>query len=286
MGFSALDPEKLRKFSIPEIRENWTYADTLFYNLSIGIGSHHLAPEELKYVQHRDNLATLPSMATVMAHPGFWLEHPDSGVDPRCALHGEQTVELDGPLPAEADIVSQSRVGRLLDKGEGRDAILETITDLIDARTEVRLARLRRTTVLRKCGGFGGEDLAGNKPSARPDDPADIVAEFATLPQQALIYALNGDSNPLHLDPTIAANAGFPGPILQGLCTFGIATFLLAEAAFNGQPERMRSIGMRFSSPVYPGETLQVAIWNNGFFEVSTAARDQVVGRLGTFGTM
>jgi acyl dehydratase len=277
------DAGKLLAYRVPEIREGWTLDDTAFYALSLGLGSAALDRDRLRYLRAAPDMAVLPSMTTVIAHPGFWLADPESGVDPGCALHGEQAIIVHAPLPPGGEFVSRTELTELIDKGEGRDAILVTETTLLDAGTDTLLTTLVRKTVLRGCGGFGGQNASPthSTQNAQPGDPKAFSLE--TRPEQALIYALNGDDNPLHTDPDFAMERGFPKPLLHGLCTLGIATYAVVEMACGNDPASLREISMRFSGPVYPGETIDVRLDANGSFEAWVAQRNARVVSNGTF---
>lgn len=277
-----LDPVRLKAFDIPSREAEWTARDTALYALSVGVGRDPMDERRLRFVTQTDRLAALPTMATVLAAPGFWLADPASGVDPRSALHGEQWIELSAPLPAAGRFASSTKIVGLVDKGEGRDAILHLLTTLSErGRT---LAALRRSLVLRGQGGFGtGHEIPVEVPSAAIREGApDATVRVETRPEQALYYALNGDTNPLHVDPAAAKAAGFERPILHGLCTYGIAAHAIVETLCEGRPERLSGLGVRFSGIVYPGETVEVAVWKNGAFTARVVERDTPVLTNGT----
>lgn len=273
------DPERLMRFPVPEVRQEWSRRDTSLYALSLGIGHSPMDPARLRYVRQTDGMAVLPSMATVIAHPGFWLAHPDSGVDPSCALHGEQAISVHRPLRSEGRFLSRTRNTGLVDKGEGRDAVLHTRTDILDPDTDELIVTLSRTTILRKCGGFGGDrGVPSFSPAAVSGNAFRAgTLDSATAPDQALLYALNGDTNPLHTDPAAAARLGFPKPILHGLCTFGIVTFAVSHLALGDRPETLREISVRFAGPVYPGEMVRVDFDAGGTFTAAVPERDVTV---------
>ena len=145
---------------------------------------------------------------------------------------------------------------------------------LHDAASGDLLATIGSTAFLRGDGGFGGRSDGAPKPHPMPTDrPADLTLDFATRPEQALIYRLSGDYNPLHVDPEVAVAGGFPAPILHGLCTYGIAGRAAVKGLCGGDPARLKRLDVRFSSPVYPGETLRVEIWREGAGQASLRVR-------------
>lgn len=277
-----LDPVKLKAFDIPKGSGAWTTGDSVLYALSVCAGNDPLDRSRLPYVTETPDQVAVPSMATVLATPGFWLGHPETGVVPHSVLHGEQWLDLPGPLPVSGEFASETSIIGLTDKGEGRDALLYLATEITTGGRQV--AMLRRSLVLRKQGGFGAEhDIAFEAPKPRESVGEPIaVTTVATRPEQAFTYALNGDTNPLHFDPDVARKAGFDRPILHGLCTYGIAATAVVDALCGGDPARLRHIGVRFSGIVYPGETVEVSVWANGAFSARVIERETVALTNGT----
>ena len=176
--------------------------------------------------------------------------------------------------------MTKSRVEEIVDKGEGRGALLYIARDVFDADTDAPIATIRRTTFARGDGGFGGPSGPVRQPHPIPERDPDIVCDLPTLPQQALIYRLNGDSNPLHIDPDVAREAGFDRPILHGLCTFGVAGHAVLKTLCGYDPARLKRIDVRFSAPVFPGETIRTEMWVDGpqiSFRARIVGRDAVV---------
>ncbi|MFT3978770.1 MAG: MaoC family dehydratase N-terminal domain-containing protein, partial [Sphingomonas bacterium] len=159
-----LDPEKLLRFPIPRARQRVTPRDAAFYALSIGMGQDATDAAQLPFVDPLAGPVAMPAMALVLAHPGFWLGHPDSGVDPVAVLHGAQSFELFAPLPVDGEVESATRITGLVDKGPGKPALIFTATDLTDASGRC-FARLDRTTFIRAGGGFGGDGVAPPAPA-------------------------------------------------------------------------------------------------------------------------
>jgi len=272
-----IDYEKLLNFPIPEVRQRVTPRDAVFYALSVGLGQDPLDKRQLDYVDAHRRLRVLPSMAVVLGHPGFWLSNPATGVDAVRLVHGEQSITLHHPLPAEGEIIGRTRVTGLVDKGEGKGALLYSEKEVIEAATGKVLAVTGSTTFLRADGGFGGPSGPVKPVNPIPESAPDITLDLPTRPEQALYYRLNGDDNPLHADPDVAERAGFPRPILHGLCTLGVVAHALLRELGNYDPAAMKSLALRFSSPVYPGETIRTEIWKNGAFRARVVERDVVV---------
>ncbi|MCK6450601.1 MAG: MaoC family dehydratase N-terminal domain-containing protein [Alphaproteobacteria bacterium] len=272
----AIDYGKLLDFDIPEVRQTLTKRDTAFYALSIGFGQDPMDTRQLAFVDHRRDLEAVPSMAVVLCHPGFWLRDPRTGVDAVRVVHGEQEIELHRALPVEGALAGLTRVTGIVDKGAGKGALLYSEKQVRD-RDGALVATTRSTTFLRGDGGFGGPAGPIKAPHPMPDGPPDLTVDLATRPEQALYYRLNGDDNPLHSDPGVAAKAGFPRPILHGLCTLGVVTHALLRGLADYRARALRTLKLRFSAPVFPGETIRTEIWQSGAFRARVVERDTVV---------
>jgi len=272
----AIDPDHLTAYEIPEVRQYYSERDCALYALSLGMGHDPLDRGALRFVGGDGDVVPFPTMALVLGHPGFWLGRPDTGVDPVRVVHGEQSIELLRPLKASGTVHGKTRVVGLVDKGEGRGALLYTKKELTTDTGEP-VAITRSTTVLRGDGGFGRSTMSPPPPVELPSCAPDIVTRIDTRPEQALIYRWNGDNNPLHVNPDVAKKAGYERPILHGLCTFGIAALAVVKSALGWHGELLRSIGGRFSAPVYPGAALEVLLWKTGSFQVRQASDAKVV---------
>jgi acyl dehydratase len=176
-------------------------------------------------------------------------------------VHAEQAFELHRPLPVEGTVRTVATVTGMYDKGSGGLVVTEAVA--VDAATGEPLITSRASTFIRGEGGFGG-DRGPSDPWQRPDRDPDLTVVMPTRPEQALIYRLSGDRNPLHADPKFAARGGFSKPILHGLCTYGVTGRALLHALCGSDPARFGSMSGRFSRPVFPGETLTVSIWRDG----------------------
>lgn len=276
----AIDRDRLMAWDFPDVVQTYDRRDTMLYALGLGIGADPLDRGQLRYV-YEDGLSALPSMGVTLGYPGFWLADPRAGVDWKRLLHGEQGIELFEPLPVAGTVVGRTRVTDVVDKGAGRGALVFSRRDILDHSSGRLLCRLTSTTFLRGDGGFGGPSGPTPAPHPVPDRAPDREIALPTLPQAALIYRLSGDYNPLHADPEVARAGGFERPILHGLCTFGIAAYAVLSGAAGGDPDRIASLDVRFTSPVYPGETIATQLWTGPdgvvSFRSRVAERDLVV---------
>jgi len=274
-----IDPEKLLTWPFEDVEHSYSKRDTILYALGLGFGSDPMDEGELRYV-YEENLLAVPSMAVVLGYPGFWLKDPETGIDWKQVLHGEQWLEILRPIPAEGTVIGRTKVTDILDKGADKGAIVYSVRDIIDKASGEVLARSSMSTFCRGDGGFGGKAGPAPKPHALPETTPDLSCDLATLPQAALIYRLSGDDNPLHVDPEVARAAGFPRPILHGLATYGIAARAVLKAYCGYDARRLTSLAVRFSTPVYPGETIRVEMWRESAgvaFRAKVAERDAIV---------
>ena len=256
----AINYQRLKNWSFPEVEHSYRAKDTMLYALGLGYGADPMDRDQLRFV-YEEGLKALPTMAVVLALPGQWSRNPETGITWKLVLHGEQGVVLHRPLPPAGTVVARTAIEEIIDKGAGKGALIYLRRDLHDKETGALLASLASTVFARGDGGFGGPTVSTKPVHALPERAPDLVCDIATLPQAALIYRLSGDYNPLHADPEIAAAAGFPRPILHGLCTFGVAGHALLRTLCFYDPARLKSMRVRFSSPVFPGETVRTEIW-------------------------
>lgn len=237
---------------------SWTSTDALLYALGVGAGRDNPA-DELAYTTENSigvEQVVLPTFLVTRSGDGAQPALGDYGSDR--VLHGAQSLVVHEPIPVAGTVDVRSRVEAFLDKG--RDAVIEMASDLVDPGTGRIIATTGTTVFVRGEGGFGGPRGATSAVEV-PDRRPDTLVTSATGVDQALLYRLSGDRNPLHSDPVFAQKAGFDQPILHGLCTYGITARLLVGAVFNGDVERFGTFKARFVSPVLPGETLTVAAW-------------------------
>lgn len=272
----AVDYDTLMALTPPDVTQRYTTKDSMLYALGIGMGSDPMDEEQLRFVYEKD-LRTVPTQSMVLALPGMWVR--DSGLDYAKVVHGEQSGEFHAPIPPEGEVVGTLRIADVVDKGEGKGALVYVERTLTDAVTGTKLATIRQTIFARGDGGIGGPRSGQPPVHALPGRSPDGTVSLRTVPQQALIYRLSGDYNPLHADPAAAQSVGFPGPILHGLATFGVATHALLKGVCGYDPDRLASIGGRFTAPVFPGETFETDYWVDGeavSFRTRAAGRDAV----------
>ena len=280
----TIDHETLLNFPIPTIRQTLRWQDTALYNFSIGLGQDPMDTAQLDFV-YEPRLRAMPSMAVVLGYPGFWIRDPGTGVDWVKVVHGEQSLILHQPLPVEGELTGISRVTGIVDRGAGKGAMVYSSREVRDAAGTL-LATLEMTTFARGDGGYGGPAGPVKAPHPEPEGAPDITVDLPTRPEAAIVYRLNGDFNPLHIDPDIARAAGFERPILHGLCTFGVVCHALMRTLCGYDPTRFGRMDLRFSSPVYPGETIRTEIWRQpggAAFRARVVERDKVVVSNGRF---
>ena len=268
----------VRNRSFPDVVQTYTQRDSMLYAIGLGFGCDPLDTDELRYV-FENNLTAVPTMAAVLGSPGFFWQDPVLGADWVKIVHGEQDIRWLRPLPPGATVIGRNRVAGLTDKGEGKGAIAQVVRDLILEENGEKIAEVRQLTFLRGNGGYSlDDDTSDPAPTPLPvigDDlgSAQRIIEFTTLPQAALIYRLSGDMNPLHADPAIAKAAGFDRPILHGLCTYGMAARAVLRGYLGYDAVRLRRLAVRFSAPVFPGETLRFELWQRSATDIALRAR-------------
>jgi acyl dehydratase len=263
----------------PALQHRYEAKDTILYALGVGAGADPLDASDLPFVYEKI-LRIIPSQASVLAYPGFWLTEPGLAIDWVKLLHGEQGIVFERPLKPVATVRGEYEVLAIDDKGPGKGAIVFFEKRILDADDEAVICRVRSTYFLRGDGGCGSWGKVPPAPTALPDRAPDLVIESHTIARQALLYRLNGDYNPVHIDPEIAAKAGFNKPILHGLCTFGVACFGIVQHLCAGDPNRLKEIFVRFSRPVYPGETIRLELFkedDSWRFRARAKERDEVV---------
>ncbi|WP_430398064.1 MaoC/PaaZ C-terminal domain-containing protein [Ferrovibrio sp.] len=260
--------DQLLGLELPELEASYSTRDSMLYALSVGMGVDPMDENELPFVvengAYTAKLKALPSQATVLCWDDSW--GAASGINMMMVVHGEQRITLHKPLAPEGRILSKTRIKEAYDKGAGKGAVVLVETAIRDAASKELLVTLLSTVFARGDGGFGGP---GNqppppKPHAVPERAPDLTISARTQPNQALFYRLCGDRNPLHADPHFAKGAGFPRPILHGLCTYGHAVRAVVKGACDHDPARVAHIEARFTAPVFPGETIATDIWRDG----------------------
>ena len=271
---------QLKAWAFPDIKQQYTEKDVILYALGIGLGSDPVDSQQLRFV-YEEGLSVLPTFPVVLGYPGGWLRDPNTGVDWKQVLHGEQELILHRPLPLRGDVVGRTAIEDIIDKGAGKGALIYSKREVSDAATGELLCTLRSTTFCRGDGGFGGPTGPTRPPRPIPESPHDLTCELPTSPRAALIYRLSGDYNPLHIDPAVARVAGYPKPILHGLATYGIAGHALMKMLCGYDPSRLTRMDARFSAVVFPGETIRTEIWRTGSgkaaFRCRVLERDSIV---------
>lgn len=243
----------------PSVEQSVSDKDCMLFALSVGMGRDPLDEDELCYV-FEEGLKVFPTLPIVLGHPGPWMAEPTLGINRQMLVHGTQRLELHAALVPGKPFAASNRVLEVVDKGVDSGAIIvleRTLTDPVSGQV---IARIESGTFCRADGGCGGQRQLSRDYRPVPDREPDAVMELPTELNQALWYRLNGDRNPLHASPAFAAKAGFPRPILHGLCTYSVA----AHALMKLNPGRsLKVLETRFSKPVYPGETVRVEAWQD-----------------------
>jgi acyl dehydratase len=247
--------------------DDWTssYTDNqvLLYNLSVGMGREGREPE-LPYVFEQPALQCVPTFAALLAQAGGSRAIAGVGLNVAKILHGEERLTLYRPLPPSAELVSSSWVSEVLDKGPDKGALITVSSEGRLAQSGEALYRCDHLIFARGDGGCGGPTKSDFTPHVTPDRAPDIVHVAQTRPDEALLYRLNGDRNPLHAHPDAARRGGFAAPILHGMCSYGMACRAVLAAVCDYDVARIKAFDARFTSPVYPGETVHTDIWVDG----------------------
>jgi acyl dehydratase len=273
----AIDYDSLMALKRTGDRFSYSDRETMLYAIGVGMSRDPYDENELAYTFEKTTLKTVPSMATVLTRTNLL---QDCGYDYTKVVHGEQRLTLHQPLPPEGELIADSHVTEAYDKGEGRGAVIYTEINVRDANDGTRLYTLGSTTFARGDGGFGGPAGSGPAPHQIPERDPDHTCALEIRKDQALLYRLNGDRNPLHADPELARRVGFPVPILHGLCTYGTACKAILQTVCKYDHTRITGFDVRFSAPVYPGETILTEMWQDGdvvSFRCRVPERDVVV---------
>ena len=251
---------------------SWTSSDVQLYNLALGAGHDPMDPRELRYLTD-GTPQVLPTFSSVAASfhatEAPAVSFPGIEIELSRVLHASEAVTVPAPLPPSGAGRAVTRITEIWDKGKA--AVIFNETTVVDPGGKT-LWTVKRSIFARGEGGFGG-DRGPSTSSETPERAPDFEVAIPVLPQQALLYRLCGDRNPLHSDPEFAAGAGFPRPILHGLCTYGMTCKAIVDTVLDADVTRVTSYGARFAGVVYPGETLKASIWQDGnrFSAVVTA---------------
>jgi acyl dehydratase len=278
-------PDILQQKSAPR---TFSYGDkdVMLYALGIGLSADPMDQRELAFTYER-GLKVVPTAATVLAagaraaraEPQLPEGVRRSEINYLMVVHGEQKVELKRPLPTSGSFTASSKTIGAFDKGKDKGAVIVNETTWTDDAGEI-VAVLTGSTFARGDGGFGGPSEGAPEPHAVPTRAPDMSLDFQTRPDQALLYRLNGDRNPLHSDPEVARRAGFERPILHGLCTYGITCRAVLAGITGYDPDVIASHQARFSAPVIPGDLITVDLWRDDMvisFEARVKARGATV---------
>lgn len=235
--------------------------DTILYALGLGFGADPTNEAELAYVFEGRVLKTVPTMASIVI-PGGLLG--DCGWDFSRAVLVEQRLDLYRPLPAAAQLLTDSRIAAAFDQGPDRGAVICVESEVRLARYETAVFKLGSTYVARGDGGSGGPAGSTPQPHALPKRDPDLSCDIDTRPDQALLFRLCGDRSPLYADPLQARRAGYDRPVLHGLCAYGVACRAILKTICNFDHTLISGFDARFTAPAFPGETLTTEMWQDG----------------------
>ena len=256
-----IDPVALKNAAVADVPFSYTEKDAILYALGVGCGSDPLDEGQLAYVSEHAGLRTLPTFAGMFIPDNIVV---NAGINQANMLHRTESLQLFRPLPAAADLLANQRVISLGDRGEKRGADVELETELRLARDDTVVCTIVTRVIARSDGGFGGSASPARQRHRLPNREPDLVCALPTRPDQALLFRLSGDFNPLHADPEVAMNAGFERPILHGRCTFGIACHAILKTVCDYDFTLIRELACRFSAPVYPGDSITTDMWQDG----------------------
>lgn len=258
-----INPDAVGATSEPGLH-SWGSKDAILYALGVGAGAADPLDELTFTTENTQGVdqAVLPTMAVVLGVSGSSALGSIGSFNPAMLVHGEQAIELHGPIPVKGEVSTVGEITGVWDKGKG--AVIETRSVSTDTSTGEALFTNTSSVFIRGEGGWGGERGPSGAKNVAPDREPDHTRTLQTRIDQALLYRLSGDRNPLHTDPAFAAMGGFDRPILHGLCTYGFTGRALLHELCGGDPSRFKSMEGRFTSPVLPGESLTVKSWVGG----------------------
>ncbi|MGE4239171.1 MaoC/PaaZ C-terminal domain-containing protein [Ramlibacter sp.] len=273
------DYDKIKNWTFADIEHAYTEKDAILYALGVGYACDPLDRDELRFV-YEDGLRVAPTFPTVIAPLGFWLQSPQAGVDWVKVVAAELSVRIHRPIPVAGTAIGRARVTDVVDKGRDKGSLIYMERKISDKASGELLATVVQVAFCRGDGGLAKSDPAPPAPPPVPEGEPGFVCDLPTLAQAALIYRLSGDPNPVHADPDVAKKAGFPKPILHGLCTYGVAAHAVMKSFCGSDPTKLTAFSARFSAPVFPGETIRTEMWRQGNavqFRSRAIERDVVV---------
>ena len=276
----GIDAARLQGLRVAPRRQHFSRDDARLYALGVGYGADPLDENDLDYAVDRTGFRVVPTMATIFADAIVDLTQACELERPELAVHAEQQLDCRAPLVDGVDFDVGAVITAVYDRGPERGAQIHMQAEASIRASGEPLYRATYVTIARGDGGFGGQAPPTAAGIALPAKPPTAVVETRVAENQALLYALNGDPNPIHTQPAIANRAGFEKPILHGLCTYGMACRAVLRSFCNNDPARMGGFDVRFAAPVYPGDTLRFEMWDDDdgvLFEARAPARDVVV---------
>jgi acyl dehydratase len=270
----TIDYDDMMQSGATGLAARYDEKDVMLYALGVGMGRDPLDEKQLPFVYENggvsesNGLKVVPTFASVIgrgeAPPERQRMPQKSSVNFALVVDGERRITFHKPLPSKCEVLADERMLAILDKGEGKGAVLVQERAVREAASGDKLFTIVSSIFARGDGGFGGSPTGGPALHELPERAPDLIQECDTRPDQAFLYALSGDRNPLHRDPAFAKMVGFPRPILHGLCSYGTACRAVLSTLAGYQPERIKQFDVRFSKPVFPGETLVVEMWLDG----------------------
>lgn len=277
----AFDYHRLKAAAFPPRKQAYTEDNAILYALGVGAGLAEVSVvgDETRFL-YESRLTVLPSFVNVLAYPGFWMRDPEHGIDWARVMHGEQRMRFHAPLPPRATVCARMHVAAIADKGADKGACVVTRRTLTLADSDTPLATIEQVNICRGDGGYAKNrpELSDPLPSPigpRPGRDPDRVILLPTSPNQAALYRLNADRNPLHIDPAAARHAGFDRPILHGAALIGMLDRALQHTLEDRSALRLGGLDVRFSSPVFPGTPVAVSLWyDDGGAMLSCSAGD------------
>ena len=253
-----IDYDALMATSVRDEAFEYTERDSILYALGVGFGANPMDERELRFVYEQPVLNTVPTMASMLMSPSFL---SDCGWDYSQVLHGQQWLELYRPLPPAASLLINRRVVGVQDRGAKRGSKIQIEAEARLAHDDTAVFTLGLMLIARGDGGFGGPAAAGPLPHKLPKRDPDLSCDLQTRKDQALLFRLSGDMNPLHADPSLARSAGFPAPLMHGRCTAGFACRAVLQTICDYDATLVTGFDMRFSAPVFPGDIVTTEMW-------------------------